>query len=261
MASAPTLQQLTTSLTSLGLPAPHPSFLSPILAVGLEKRTPLQGITATAKLRLFCADISLPNILVANPPPPILPQNITDVKIAARKLERDVLVQVLDVEDIGKSKWEQIELLESERKGETVKGREIIRVVPAEDAQPSSASTQAIGSQAGRQGEGAKEGPFKLLMQDCKGNRVYGFELHKVPKLGYPPGMGIGCKILLKRGAQVARGMVLLEPEMTVVLGGRIEGLDKVWREGWEQRLRDRVERQREERGQADGDVDDMDED
>jgi RecQ-mediated genome instability protein 1 len=258
MANPPTLAQLTASLTSLGLPTPHPSFLSPILANGLQKKTPLPGLIATAKLRLLCADFSSPLILASSPAPPAFPPNITDVKIPARKLDRDVVVQVLDVEDIGKSKWSQIELLESVRKGETTKGREVIRVVPNEENRlPSSASTQAIGTQAaGRQGEGGKEGPFKLLMQDCKGNRVYGFELHKVQKVEYPPGMGIGCKILLKRGSQIARGMVLLEPEKTVVLGGRIDGLDKAWREGWEQRLRELVERETRGRG---GDEDLMD--
>jgi RecQ-mediated genome instability protein 1 len=49
--------------------------------------------------------------------------------------------------------------------------------------------------------------------------------------------------------------MVLLEPERTVVLGGRIEGLDKAWREGREQRLRELVEKERVERG-GDGDGD-----
>jgi len=171
------------------------------------------------------------------------------------------VVQVLDVENIGKSKWEQIELLESERKGETIKGREIIRVVPNDENQlPSSASTQAIGTQAGNQGQGGKEGPHKLLMQDCKGRRVYGFELMRVQGIGYPPGMRIGCKLLLRRGSQLARGMVLLEPERTKMLGGRIDELDKAWREGWEQRLRDQVDKEARERIQR-GDEDVMDED
>ena len=56
--------------------------------------------------------------------------------------------------------------------------------------------------------------------------------------------------------------MVLLEPGGTVVLGGRIEGLDKVWREGREQRLRDQVKREADERNRAGGDDEDvMDED
>ncbi len=148
---------------------------------------------------------------------------------------------------MSKSKWEQIEALESERKGETTQGRQVIRVVPLENPDPSTASTQAISgsTQAGGGQAQGKEGPCKILMQDCKGMKAYGFELKRVEKVGYPPLMGIGCKVLLRRGTQVARGLVLLEPERTVVLGGRIEGLDKAWREGREQRLRDQVERER----------------
>ncbi|PMD16644.1 hypothetical protein NA56DRAFT_307102 [Hyaloscypha hepaticicola] len=257
MAQPPTLAQLTHSLTTLGLPPPSPTFLSPILLTGLQKSTPLQGIHATAKIRLLSADITLPSILL--PSTPSFPSTTNDPKIPSQKLSSDILVQVLDVEDLSKSKWELIEALESERKGETTKGREIIRVIPPEDVGPSSASTQALGSQtAGREGGGG--GPFKLLLQDCKGMRVYGFELKRVEKIGYPPGMGIGCKVLLRRGSVVARGMVLLEPERTTVLGGRIEGLDKAWREGREQRLREQVERESRER-ERNGDEDVMDED
>jgi len=256
MASPPTLAQFTHALTSQGLPTPHPSFLTPILTAGIQKKTPLAGLVATARIRLMSADFSQAGILASTPPPPVFPLNITDVKITARKLEKDILVQVLDVEDIGKSKWEQIELLESERKGETVKGREIIRVVPNDENQlPSSASTQAIGTQA-NSGQGGKEGSYKLLMQDCKGQRVYGFELMRVGGIGYPPGMKIGCKILLKRGSQVARGMVLLEPDKVKMLGGKIDALDKAWREGREQRLRDLVDKEaREGRERDDEDV------
>jgi len=46
-----------------------------------------------------------------------------------------------------------------------------------------------------------------------------------------------------------------------VVLGGKIEELDKAWREGWEQRLREQVDKEARERRQRDGDEDVMDED
>lgn len=126
------------------------------------------------------------------------------------------------------------------------KGREVIRVaaVPAEGESPSSASSQVVRS--GNAGQGApapkvSNGPFKLLLQDVKGQKVYAFELKRVEKVGYPPTMSIGCKVMLKKGARVARGMVLLEPETCVVLGGKIDGLDKEWRDGREKRLREAV--------------------
>ena len=149
------------------------------------------------------------------------------------------MVQVLGVEDTSRSRWEQIEALEMERKGEMTKGREVIRVV-APDEEPSSASTQAPASTSQNSVE-KSHGPYKLELQDVRGNMVYGFELQKVAKIGYPPLMSIGCKILLKKGCKVARGMVLLEPGNVVVLGGKIETLDKVWREGREKALRDAV--------------------
>lgn len=182
------------------------------------------------------------------------------MKVASKVLRHDVTVQVLDVEDIGRSKWEQIEALESERKGETTKGRQVIRVValPEGGEEPSTASTQALGStaQQNQQGGNKSHGPFKLLLQDFKGVKVYGFELKKVDKIGYPgsgkDAMSIGCKILLKKGTKVARGMVLLEPASTMVLGGKIEGIDKGWRDGREKTLREAIgdgERRRDAEG------------
>ncbi|PBP26068.1 hypothetical protein BUE80_DR003037 [Diplocarpon rosae] len=191
-----TIPLLTASLTALSLPSPTPSFLHPILH-------------------------------------PANPNGIADARVPSRALPQDVFVQVLDVQDVGRSRGEQIEQLESERKGEAVKGREVIRVVPADaEEQHLRAPTQ---SQTGR-------GPLKLLLQDCTGATVWGFELSRVEKLGVPPVMGIGCKLLLKKGIKVARGMVLLEPGLVLVFGGKIEGLEKAWREGREARLRREVE-------------------
>ena len=118
-----------------------------------------------------------------------------------------------------------------------------VAALPADGEVSSTASTQTQAAGANAQGTGAKlsNGPFKLLLQDMRGQKVYGFELRRVEKVEYPPTMSIGCKFMLKKGAKVARGVVLLEPGVCVVLGGRIEGLDKEWREGREKRLRDAV--------------------
>lgn len=89
--------------------------------------------------------------------------------------------------------------------------------------------------------------------------KIWGFELKRVDRIGILGGGGqgmgisIGCKIWLKKGCKVARGMVLLEPGGCVVLGGKIEGLDKVWREGREQRLREEVQRDRPADGTGNG--------
>ncbi|KAL2072463.1 hypothetical protein VTL71DRAFT_11806 [Oculimacula yallundae] len=250
MAQQPTLPLLISSLIALSLPKPTPAFLQPILTPPSSNRTPaLAALTATAKHRLLSASITQtatsPSIL--SPLTPSFPPNISDVRVKERLLPDDVFVQVMDIQDLGRSKWEQIESLEAERKGETTKGREIIRVVPAVEEGPSSASTQfpATQNQQNASGDKASKGPFKLLMQDCKGTAVWGFELRKVEKIGMPPVMGIGCKILLRRGAKVARGIVLLEPGKVLVFGGKIEGEDKAWREGREARLRREVVEER----------------
>lgn len=166
------------------------------------------------------------------------------MKVVERKLGWDVVVQVLDIEDTGRSKWGQIEAMEAERKGEGMRGRQVVRVVAAEGGEGvGTTSMQGVGSEAGA---GSKSnGPFKVVLQDFKGVKVYGFELKTVEKIGFPGSgsgaMSIGAKILLKKGTKVARGMVLLEPGFTTVLGGKIEGMDKLWREGREKSLRDAV--------------------
>lgn len=155
-------------------------------------------------------------------------------------------MQVLGIEDVGRSKWEQIEALEMERNGEMAKGREVIRMIPPtpadgdDNGDGSTASAQPLNTQRAPAST-RSNGPFKLLLEDIKGQRVYGLELKRLEKVGYPPVMNIGCKIMLKRGARVARGVVLLEPATTVVLGGKIETLDRAWREGREKALRDAV--------------------
>jgi RecQ-mediated genome instability protein 1 len=238
--SAPSPSQLSSALTTQGLPAAHPSFLNTILTPPPNQRlAPLAALTATAKHRLLSSDLTHPSILVTTTP--CFPQSLSNATIASQTLRADTPVQVLDIEDLSRSKWEQIEALEMERKGEMTKGREVIRLVEAEP----DASTQATQNQNQNQNHnqaGKKShGPFKLLLQDMSGQKVYGFELKRVEKVGYPPVMNIGCKVMLRRGCQVSRGMVLLEPAGVVVLGGKIEGLDKSWREERENTLRNTV--------------------
>ena len=53
--------------------------------------------------------------------------------------------------------------------------------------------------------------------------------------------MNIGCKVVLNN-ALVARGVVLLEPATTVVLGGKMEELHKAWKEGRKAELKATIE-------------------
>ena len=146
-------------------------------------------------------------------------------------------MQVLSVEDMSKSRWEQIEAMEALERGEGTKGREIIRVVAVEDGTD---DPVAAGLTKGG-------GPHKLLLQDSRGEKMYGIELKSMEGVGL--GMSIGSKIIL-RGVTVARAVVLLEPRTAVLLGGKIEGLHKQWREGRKDELRKAIKAsEREGRG------------
>ena len=137
-----------------------------------------------------------------------------------------IAVQVLAVEDMSKSRWEQIEAIEALERGEGTKGREIIRVAATEEDDESG-------------GVAKGGGPHKLALQDATGKRVYGIELKGLEGVGL--GMSMGCKMVL-RDVVVARGMVLLEPVTVTVLGGKIEGLHKAWKEGRKAELRAAIE-------------------
>ena len=150
-----------------------------------------------------------------------------DANIKERRLSGPIAVQVLAIEDMSKSRWEQIESIEALERGEGTKGREIIRVAAAEDDDVAGAAVQTGG------------GPHKLLLQDAAGRRVYGIELRGLEGVGL--GMSIGCKVVLKN-VLVARGVVLLEPATITVLGGKIEELHKAWKEGRKAELKAAIE-------------------
>lgn len=128
---------------------------------------------------------------------------------------------------MSKSRWEQIEAIEALERGEGTKGREIIRAVATEEDDSGAGAVQKGG------------GPHKLLLQDAAGRRVYGIELKALEGVGL--GMSMGCKIVLKN-AVVARGIVLLEPSTTTVLGGKIDALHKAWKEGRKTELKAAIE-------------------
>lgn len=138
-----------------------------------------------------------------------------------------IAVQVLAVENMSKSRWEQIEAIEALERGEGTQGREIIRVAATEEEDNESAGVAKGG------------GPHKLALQDATGKRVYGIELKGLEEVGL--GMSMGCKMVL-RNVVVARGMVLLEPVTVTVLGGKIEGLHKAWKEGRKAELKAAIE-------------------
>lgn len=227
-----TLAALSTALTSQALPKPNAAWLHSIIS-GQRPSTPFPAILATAKLRLLASDLTLAGLLDLRTPS--LPRDLSDPSVKSLKLQQDVVVQVLGVEDTSRSRWEQIEAMEAVERGEMTRGREVIRVVPEEADEGNNDPNPARAPQ-GLSGGGL----HKLVLQDHKGQRVFGIELRSVPKVGL--GMEIGMKMVLRKGCEVSRGVVMLRPESVLVLGGKIETLHKTWQANRKRDLREAID-------------------
>ncbi|KAF2470526.1 DUF1767-domain-containing protein [Lindgomyces ingoldianus] len=200
---------------------PSPQWLQTFIS-GTRPNTPLPALKSTALFRLLATDIAS---TLLPPPTALFPSDIANARIQSRHLHGPLVCQVLDIEDIGHSRWSQVEAIELKERGETTKGREIVRVAPGEnDATGDAGETPAV----------ASKGPFKLLLQDAKGAKVYAFDFRGME--GLNTDMNIGLKLVL-RNVEVRRAVVMLEPGGVQVLGGKIEALDKAWKEGRKERL------------------------
>lgn len=142
------------------------------------------------------------------------------------------------MEDVGASLWSQVEGIERVERGEAIRGREIVRTVNVDREGEENGNNDADGSAAGD--AGASVGPHRLTLQDAAGNKVVGIELKRIGDVAVGK-LAIGAKMLLKN-ATVARGMVLLTPESVTLLGGKIEYLDRAWKESRKLRLKARIE-------------------
>lgn len=224
------LPAVTEGLLLAGFPKPSSQWLSSLMSGVRVASSPAPVFIATAKHRLLILDLTTPSLF--DPSALSLPPNISDPSVKEQKIRHPVLVQVLAVEDMSKSRWEQIEAIEAMERGEKTKGREIVRDVPGEEGENGVRAGALEGLKGG--------GPHKLLLEDWRGQRVYGMEFRDVPKVDLR--MSIGTKILL-RGTTVARGMVLLEPGTATVLGGRIDELHEVWVRDRKTILKESIER------------------
>ena len=237
--------QIRLSLQSQSLPVPSASWVQALIAA----RSPppaLPSLLATAKARLLAADLTTPNLLDVSTA--ALPADIANAEVKETKLPRDTVVQVLDVENLSRSRWEQVEDLEAVERGEQRAGRRIVRLPTAAEededegggSSVSSAPAAQQGSAAGAQAKPAGNATHRLVLQDCKGTRLYALELKRVARIGVGTTM-IGEKILLSAGAVVARGTLLLEPTNCAVLGGKVEAWHAAWVTGRLKRLREAV--------------------
>ncbi|PGH03279.1 RecQ-mediated genome instability protein 1 [Blastomyces parvus] len=216
--------------------------------------TPLSALTQTALFRILASDFT--SSLEITNPSQALPENIPDPAVKERLIPGPIPLQILDIEDIGTSLWSQVESIEKIERGEETRGREIIRTVTRDesgDAAPASQSNNTNNPQniPGTNNSNARNipssttsngGPHRLVLQDAKGTRVVAIECRPVEGVGIGK-TSIGAKMVVKN-ATVARGMLLLEPDCVTVLGGKIEALDKAWKDGRKARLLERLAEQ-----------------
>jgi len=188
-----------------------------------------KALIQTLKFRLLASDITLSlqpygNLCL----PPILPEN---APVSLTLPDYGIVVQLLDIYDVTSSRIDALDRLEMAGRGESRRGREVIRIVPAEDN-----TINGTGSAEARVGTSAIH---RLLLQDAAGRRVWGFELESVA--GVKVGMNIGAKLLL-RGCTVARGVVLLTAATATVLGGKLDVMQAAWVEGRKRALREALD-------------------
>lgn len=207
-------------LTANGLP-PTKDWLSTFTSSS-RLNTPLPALQKSAEYRILASDITkcLDKTRVS-----FLRSNATDASVKEHLSTEAITFQLLDIEDIGRQRWAQIELIEQHERGETTKGREIIRHVrDSEDRGP-----QVVEE---------SRGPHKLLLQDAQGTKVYAMEMTPVPGIGL--GMSIGAKMIVKK-AITARGLLLLEPANVQVLGGKVVAWAEQWQKDRKQMLKSRL--------------------
>lgn len=147
-------------------------------------------------------------------------------------------MQIVDIENLTLSRWEQIEELEAVERGETTRGREVIRVTEEESESGNGATQRSTGANIPGASHAGKNATHRFVLQDCNGMRVYAVELKRIEGVGIGK-TNIGCKMLVKPGTVVSRGTMLLTPQNCVLLGGKIDAWHEAWMSGRMDRLKE----------------------
>lgn len=265
-----TARQIQTALQSHSLPIPSTTWLLNLVTSSSNpgRQIPTLGsLTMTARTRLLASDLTTPNLLdpsVINEHT-FLPQitSPSASSISEIRLNRDAVVQILDIENLNRSRWEQVEELEAIERGEQTRGRQVIRLPTSNENDEEeadlgdTADTQQLHTQqtvtggttagdaaaraiAREKEKQAKNATHKLVVQDAKGQKMFALELKRIDKIAVGTTL-IGEKLLLKSGMVVARGVLLLEPSNCQILGGKVEAWHKSWTEGRLAKLREDV--------------------
>ncbi|KAK0611555.1 hypothetical protein B0T14DRAFT_548708 [Immersiella caudata] len=236
--------QIQSALRTHTLPTPSRPWLRALIPNRIPP-PPLASLIATARMRLLASDLTTPSLLDPSYSAEhhIPPRLVNNPEIDIGRLPCDVVVQVLDIENLSRSRWEQVEEMEAVARGEMTRGREVIRVVSEQEE-----GEEGGGDERGVNGVNANEGngggntgakaTHKLVFQDCTGEKVIGIELNRVEQIGIGR-TNIGEKWLLRKDTRISRGVIMLEPTYCQVLGGRVEIWHKVWLDGRLARLKE----------------------
>lgn len=201
-----------------------------------QQRASLSALTQTAVFRILASNFT--ESLSTSSPATLLPRDISDPAIQERRIPGPVPVQVLDIEDIGTSLWSQVEKIEQVERGETIRGREIVRSVNVDGGD--SESNTNNNNNTTPSGNTVGHGPHRLVLQDSMGNKVVAMELKDIPGIAIDK-ISIGAKLVLKNTI-VGRGMILLTPDTVTLLGGKIEAMDTLWRKTRKERLLGKIQ-------------------
>lgn len=210
------------------------SWLNTFLASS-QRNIPVSALTKTALFRVLASDF---RESLSKNPSSLFPVDIYDPNVQERRLSGPIPVQVLDIEDIGTSLWSQVEAIERVERGEAIRGREIVRTVAVGEDPEATENNTNNGTATNGCGSGGY-GPHRLILQDAEGTKAVAIEMQRIEGITLEK-LTIGSKMML-RNATVARGMVLLNPGCAELLGGKIEALDRPWREGRKARLLERI--------------------
>lgn len=209
-----------------------------------QQRAPPSALAQTALFRLLASDFT--TSLSTSEPSTLLPRDISDPHVQERRIPGPVPVQVLDIEDIGVSLWSQVEAIEQLERGETVRGREIIRNVDVDDADNTRNNTTGRPQEDRESNNNKSRGPHRLVLQDAAGTKVMALELKTVEGIAIGK-LPIGAKMLLKNTV-VGRGMALLTPDTVTLLGGKIEAMDTAWKKNRKENLLRQIDALNQER-------------
>ena len=204
-----------------------------------QRNLPTSALIKTALFRVLASDF---RESLSKSPSSTLPVDIFDPNVQERRIQGPIPVQVLDIEDIGKSLWSQVEAIERVERGEAIHGREVVRTIAVGEENEGTengngrASNQSSTNASGGSGG---SGPHRLILQDAAGNKTVAIEMQSVEGISLEK-LSIGAKMVLQN-ATVARGMVLLNPGSVTLLGGKIDALDRPWREDRKKRLLERI--------------------